>query len=279
MEKSFLFRGATISYSLKGKGRSLILLHGFLGSKKVWKNYESRLAKSFKVISLDLPGHGNSESIGYVHNMELVGECVQTLLKTLNVRKAIIAGHSLGGYVALAFAEIYPDSVLGLLLINSTSKGDSISRKKSRDQMIKLVKKEKTRAIDLLVPTFFNLKNKNTNRQIASYKKMANLCTERGIVANLEGMKIRKEREIVLKFAPFPYLILAGEHDEMLDWKALQIESNLNSKGRFIKLNESSHMSIYETPELVFKYLKAFAKNTQSIIFSEKTEPPLMMNN
>ena len=109
---NFVFRGANISYSVKGKGRSILLIHGFLACKEIWKDYDSRLAKHFRVVTLDLPGHGESGCIGYVHNMELLAECIKKLLQLLVIRKTIVVGHSLGGYVGLAFAENYPDSVL-----------------------------------------------------------------------------------------------------------------------------------------------------------------------
>ena len=261
MERSFLFRGANISYNVKGKGRAIVLIHGFLGAKEIWNDFQKRLSKNFKVITIDLPGHGNSDSIGYVHNIELLGECIKNLLKHIDVRKAILAGHSLGGYVSLAFAESYPDSVLGLVMINSTSKGDSTKRKNSRSQLAELVKSDRLRAINLLVPSFFNLKNRNTNRQISSYKKMALKCSERGILASIEGMRLKKEREIVLKFAPFPYLFLAGKFDSIFNFEELRKESELNQNGSFILLEESSHMSIHEEPEVVFKHLKQFSKN------------------
>ena len=92
---SFEFRGAKIAYSTKGKGRTILLIHGFLGAKEIWKDFESRLARNFKVISIDLPGHGKSHCIGYVHNMELLADCCKHLLTHLSVRKAIVVGHTL----------------------------------------------------------------------------------------------------------------------------------------------------------------------------------------
>lgn len=261
MEKIFCFRGADIAYTVKGKGRAIVLIHGFLGSKEIWKDIQKRLSANFKVIAVDLPGHGNSDCIGYVHNIEILGASVQHLLKHLKVRKAVLAGHSLGGYVALAFAEINPDAVLGLIMINSTAKGDSQVRKNSRSKLIELVKKDRIKALKLLVPSFFNLKHRNTKRQINSYTKKALKCSERAIIATVEGMKLKKEREIVLKFAPFPYLYIAGKLDSIFNYKELEEETKLNDKGDFILIEDASHMSIQEQPEYIFKYIKAFSKN------------------
>ncbi len=260
MLSTFVFRGATIAYSTKGKGRTILLIHGFLGAKEIWKEFESRLAKNFKVISIDLPGHGQSECIGYVHNMELLAECCKNLLTHLSIRKAVVVGHSLGGYVSLAFGEKFPDSVVGLMLVNSTAKGDSKERKKSRDQLIKLVKKDRAKVLASLVPSFFSLKNRNTTSQIKSYLNMANNCNEQAIIATAEGMKIRNEREIVLKFAPYQYHYIIGVHDSILNSEQLKKETQIGPNGSYSLVEDASHMSPMESKEQVFKAIKSFSK-------------------
>lgn len=257
---TFEFRGAKIAYSTKGKGRTILLIHGFLGAKEIWKEFEKRLAKNFKVVSIDLPGHGQSECIGYVHNMELLADCCKSLLTQLSIRKAVVVGHSLGGYVSLAFGEKYPDAVLGLMLVNSTAKGDSESRKKSREQLINLVKKDREKLLKHLVPSFFSLKNRKTTWLVKNYLRMANSCTEQAIIATAEGMKLRKEREIVLKFAPYPFHYIIGAHDSILDSKQLIKETKIGDSGSYSLLEDASHMSILESKEQVFKAIKSFSK-------------------
>ncbi|MDA9312587.1 alpha/beta hydrolase [Vicingaceae bacterium] len=260
MLSTFVFRSATIAYSVKGKGRAILLIHGLLGAKEVWKELECRLAKNFKVVSIDLPGHGQSECIGYVHGMELLAECCKSLLTHLSIRKAIVVGHSLGGYVSLAFGEKFPDSVLGLMLVNSTAKGDSEGRKKSRNQLIRMVKKDRLKLLASLVPSFFNIKSRTTTWQIKSYLKMALNCSEQSIIAAAEGMKNRKEREIVLKFAPYPYHYIIGVHDSILDCNQLIKESKIGMHGSYSLLEDVSHMSLVEGKEEVFRAIKSFSK-------------------
>ena len=257
---TFDFRSAKIAYSVKGKGRAILLIHGFLGAKEIWQELEIRLAKNFKVISIDLPGHGQSDCIGYVHDMELLAECCNSLLKYLSIRKAIVVGHSLGGYVSLAFGEKFPDSVLGLMLVNSTAKGDSDNRKKSRNQLIRMVKKDRLKLLGSLVPSFFNIKNRKTTWQIKRYLKMAQNCSEQSIIAAAEGMKNRREREIVLKFAPYPYHYIIGAHDSVLDSTQLIKETKIGSNGSYSLLEDASHMSLVERKEEVFRAIKSFSK-------------------
>ncbi len=262
---SFLvYRGSRIAFKTTGKGRAIVLIHGFLGSQKIWDEYAMRLSKNFRIITIDLPGHGESESLGYIHEMELLADLVKFLLKTINVRKAVLVGHSLGGYISLAFAEKYPDSVLGLIMVNSTAKGDSKEKIKGRNQLINLLKKGSDRPLELLVPSFFNVLSQKTRWFRLRYLNMAKKANKSGVVSTLECMKIRKEREIVLKFAPFPYLYLIGKEDKIFNYKELINESQLNEKGSYSIFENSSHMIFWEEKEKCFKRIKDFSKKLSS---------------
>ena len=257
---SILFRNGKLAYTDKGKGRALILIHGFLGNKELWSFHVSTLRKSFRVIAIDLPGHGGSDALGYIHPMELLAEAIQQLITHLKLRRVVLVGHSLGAYVALAFAEKYPDTLLGLISVNSTAKGDTVSRKKSRNQLIKLIKKDKNKALQLLVPTFFNYKTRSTHWKIKRYLEAAKNCSSKGIVATIEGMKTRKEREIILNFAPFHYAYFVGEHDSIISIKDQKEEVALNKKGELLYFENSSHMIYLEEEAKSCKMIQKFAK-------------------
>ena len=109
MIKTYLYKKATVTFSDTGKGRVVVLLHGFLGSHQIWEQTISFLSKSFRVIAIDLPGHGSSDCIGYIHTMELQAKCIKAVMDCLRLKKYVLVGHSMGGYAALAFAELFPD--------------------------------------------------------------------------------------------------------------------------------------------------------------------------
>ncbi len=112
----------------------------------------------------------------------------------LRIRKAAFVGHSMGGYVALAFAELYPSTVKSLVLQNSTSKADSEERKTNRDRAIKAVKKDYTTFIRLSIANLFSEENRGKMiSEIEKVKTEALKTPLQGIVASLEGMKIRKD--------------------------------------------------------------------------------------
>src|ERR1700741_4960780 len=95
------FKKIKVTYNDTGKGRVLVLLHGFLGSREIWSDFSKKLSRRFRVISIDLPGHGKTPSIGYYHSMELLAQSVKAVLDKIGVRRYVIAGHSMGGYTAL----------------------------------------------------------------------------------------------------------------------------------------------------------------------------------
>nr|MBF6607516.1 alpha/beta hydrolase [Flavobacterium sp.] len=152
MESHFIsIKQTRIAYSISGQGTALVLLHGFLENRWMWDYFVQQFAKKYRVITVDLLGHGESESRGYVHSMEDNADVVHAVLSELRIRKCIIAGHSMGGYVALAFAELYPDLMKGLMLLNSTSRADSDEKKTNRDRAIKAVKQNHTNFVRLSI--------------------------------------------------------------------------------------------------------------------------------
>ena len=101
---TLLYKNTKISYTDQGKGTAVVLLHGFLENKTMWNNYIELLAKNNRVITVDLLGHGETESLGYVHVMEDQADVIYAVLIHLLLRKVVLVVHSMGGYVALAFA-------------------------------------------------------------------------------------------------------------------------------------------------------------------------------
>jgi len=255
-----LYKNTKISYSDTGKGNAIVLLHGFLENQTMWQDLVPELSKKNRVITIDLLGHGESGCLGYVHSMEENAEVVRAVLSKLRIRKAVFVGHSMGGYVALAFAELYPATVKALVLQNSTSKADSEERKANRDRAIKAVKKEYTTFVRLSIANLFSEENREKLiTEIEKVKIEALKTPLQGIVASLEGMKIRKDREILLHSANFPILLILGKKDGIL-----QYEDNLkqieNTAVKLVTLPDG-HMSHIENRVELKKVLLTFFKS------------------
>lgn len=254
-----LYKNTQISYTDTGKGAAVVLLHGFLENKTMWDFYVSELSKKNRIITIDLLGHGETESLGYVQTMEENADMINEILSKLRIRKAFLVGHSMGGYVALAFAELYPEKMKGLVLLNSTSKEDSTERKKNRDRAIKAVKKDYETFIRLSIANLFSEENREILANEIEFVKIQALKTPlQGIVASLEGMKIRKDREFLLHTSSYPKLLILGKKDPVLNY-----EENLEQiKGTDVELVTfgDGHMSSIENRAELLVALDSFIK-------------------
>jgi pimeloyl-ACP methyl ester carboxylesterase len=257
--KQIHYKNTTISYSDSGKGTAVVLLHGFLENKTMWKDLVPISSQKNRVITIDLLGHGATGCLGYVHSMENNAEIIKAVLSHLRIRKVIFVGHSMGGYVALAFAELYPAAVKGLVLLNSTSKEDSAERKHNRDRAIKAVKQNYVNFVRLSIANLFSENNRERlENEIENVKLEALKTTLQGIVASLEGMKIRKNREFILRESEFPKLLILGEKDGVLIYKdnLAQLE---NTDVKLVTFQDG-HMSHIENKEELEKTLLGFLR-------------------
>lgn len=251
------YKNTKISFSDNGKGNAIVLLHGFLENKKMWTEYVDFFSEKYRVIAIDLLGHGESDSLGYIHEMEENANAVNEVLEHLKVEKATIIGHSMGGYVALAFAELYPKKIQKLVLQNSTSKEDSAEKKLNRIRAIKAVKQNYITFVSLAIANLFSENNRERlAEEIEKVKTEALKTPLQGIVASLEGMKIRKDREWLLRENRFPVLLVLGKKDPVLNYEEniAQIEGTTAELDSF----EDGHMSHIENKEALKNILLNF---------------------
>jgi len=259
MIKTTAFKNGTVSFSDQGKGRVVVLLHGYLGSKELWEKNIPELAKTFRVITIDLPGHGQTACFGYVHSMELMAKCVKKVMDSLRLKKYVIVGHSMGGYAALAFAELYPENLCGLCLCHSTALPDLEEKKKDRTRAIKLVKANKRVYTKDTIKNLFATKNlKYLKDEVSFATKIALSTSKQGAVAALEGMKDRPNRDIILGMVGYPVMMIIGEHDNILPFESLLAQSETIRDKHVLLLEHDGHMGFLESPLVVNKALKKF---------------------
>jgi len=257
--KTTNFKNTKISYTDQGKGTAVVLLHGFLENQSMWRVFIPELSKKHRIITIDLLGHGTTACLGYVHTMEDQADMVHHVLHELKIRKAVLIGHSMGGYVALAFAELYPDNVKGIVLVNSTSRADSDERKANRDRAIVAVKQNYSAFIRMSIANLFSEDNRERLADCIEEVKLEALKTPlQGIVAALEGMKIRKDREVLLHFAPYPIQFILGKKDPVLSYD----ETIDQIEGTYVKLHTfpDGHMSHIENEAELLVVLSDFLK-------------------
>lgn len=257
--KQFSYKNTQIAYTDQGKGSTIFLLHGFLENLSMWHVIAPHLAKKNRVVCVDLLGHGQSSCLGYVHTMEDQADMIHALMSHLRLRKISLVGHSMGGYIALAFAELYPDHVRKLVLINSSARPDSAERQLNRDRAIKAVKQNSDLFIQLAVSNLF-MPERLKKHQVAVNQliKDAKKTPTQGVIAALEGMKIRPDREVLLHFGPYPKLLIAGEHDTIIPIS--EVKSQVETTDTKLVILECGHMATIEAEQDVIEKLTAFFK-------------------
>ncbi|WP_339881019.1 alpha/beta hydrolase [Polaribacter vadi] len=260
MQKSILFKNANISFSDEGKGTAVVLIHGFLENSTMWKNIIPALINNNRIITVDILGHGKSDCLGYVHSMELFAEAIETVLKHLKIRKYILVGHSLGGYISMALAKNNPSKIKGLCLLNSTSNADSEALKIRRIRANKMAQNNFENLIKMSFSNLFSLESRTTFKEGIKLALQEALKTPvQGYIAASEGMRIRPNRNHILSENNFKKLIIVGEKDPVLDAKTAILESE-KTNAELVVLS-GGHMSHIENREELIGVLKAFIKD------------------
>ncbi|MCX6246124.1 MAG: alpha/beta fold hydrolase [Bacteroidetes bacterium] len=261
--KTITFNDSKIFFTESGKGKTIVLLHGFTETSKIWDSFRNQLKKSFRVIVIDLPGHGKSESVEKIHTMELQAEVVYEVLKQRKVRKCVMVGHSMGGYVALSFAAKYPEMLKGLCLFHSHPFPDSPADKTNRNRTVKIVEQDSFRFVAGFIPSLFpEGSRKKYAKKIAGLVKRAKEIPKEGIIAALEGMKVRKNQSAVLKSIPVPVLFIIGLKDPKAPLDRLWQMVSLPQRSECLILRNIGHMGYIEAPEETLNAVKGFARKT-----------------
>jgi len=255
------FNGKDIHFNSKGKGSALVLLHGFLESLAIWEDFTKELSNEFQVISIDLPGHGKSECIDSVHTMELMADVVKTVLDFLYVKECVLIGHSMGGYVTLAFVKKYPESLKGFGLFHSHPLEETEEGKKNRTRTIDEVKKDHVSFVNQFIPGLFAQENAlRFDTQIKQLQSAAMQMSKEGIIAALEGMKQRENYSEILRNNPIPFLAILGKQDFRIPYEKMLPLFSLPDDSLICIINHVGHMGYFEAQNETLHVIKCFMK-------------------
>ncbi|NQX80798.1 MAG: alpha/beta hydrolase [Flavobacteriaceae bacterium] len=210
-----IYRGNKINYSIKGEGKCVVLLHGFLESKQIWAKTETFLSQKYKVINIDLLGHGGSSNDIENISMSNHSEYINDILEGNNIDEAVFIGHSMGGYIALAMAECFPYKIKGLCLVNSGSYADSDYKKQIRDRSVEVVESNKSLFVNVAVHQLFSKEEYVVYKQeIEEFTRIADAVKANNIIASIKCMRDRKDRTEILKSIKNK-LMITGSNDSM----------------------------------------------------------------
>lgn len=204
-----------LHYEMSGNGDiPLLLLHGFMEDSSIWKDMEDSLSNKFKIIKIDLPGHGKSGPIAEVQTMEEMAGAVKEVVDALRLPKINILGHSMGGYVSLAFAEQFPEYLASLTLFFSSALEDDEEKKQIRRRSIDIIDKAYSMFVNNSIPTLFSPNERISLEDKINLAKEIALSTDKeGVKASQLGMVERRNRVDVLEKFDGKILIITGKHD------------------------------------------------------------------
>jgi pimeloyl-ACP methyl ester carboxylesterase len=262
--KTLSHKKGRISYSVYGEGKAVLFVHGFGEDSQIWQNQVSRFGNDFKLIVPDLPGSGKSDFIPEVFSMEEHADMLEQLLTEENVEAADIVGHSMGGYIALAFAEKYQGRMTGLCLFHSSSYADNDEKKESRRKAIQFIKQNGSlKFLQQTSPNLFSdhTKEKNPGLVDEIINRYSNF-NPNSLVHYYEAMIQRPDRSEVLRKIPKPVLFIAGEHDNAIPLKHSLEQSYLPELSYFHSLKNSGHMGMLEEPANSNHYLGILLNNS-----------------
>ncbi len=260
MKKYFNFKGRKIFYTDKGAGIPIVLIHGYLETGEIWESFGGKLAVDFRVLTIDLPGHGDSEMLGRTHSMELMADVVYSLIKEAALEKSFVVGHSMGGYVTLALLDKYPFSLSGYCLFHSHPFADTPEVIKKRKNEIAMVKAgNKFLLCNENIRRLYAEKNlEKFSKALENSKRIASSISAEGIIAVLRGMMARPSRQNLMERGLVPCLWILGEFDNHISCEEMKTRVKLPPNAELVILENSGHMGFIEEEEVSLEILKSF---------------------
>jgi pimeloyl-ACP methyl ester carboxylesterase len=255
------FKNGRIRVKDEGKGDVVVLLHGYLESLDIWDTFAGKLAEKCRVISLDIPGHGQSSVVADVHTMSLMAEGVHTVMQYLDIQKFVLAGHSMGGYVSLAYLAEYPEHLAGICLFHSTPFADTEKKKASRAKEIRLIRAGKfTLICNTSVPNGFADDNLSRMPEKVEFaKEIARRNPPGGVIALLEGMRQRPDRqELLQNNRSLPLLFILGKKDNYIPFDKIYPVAKACPCSTVSVLEETGHSGFLEEPEKSAGFVLSF---------------------
>lgn len=247
-----------------GSGDTLVFLHGFCESKEVWADFAQPLQQKFRVVALDLPGFGGNTNITPNFSMESMAEHVKQQLDELGIKKCILVGHSMGGYVAMAFAEKYAAMLSGLCLFHSSALPDTEEKKENRDKTIDYVERHGvTNFINPFIePLFYSGNRDRLKQEIELMKQIGRATPQASVTGALAAMRDRPDRTVVLQALKCPVLFIFGKDDGAVPLEKALEQCHLPHNSMVNFLGNTGHMGMFERP---YETRKALEKFTETI--------------
>lgn len=258
-----------LAYKEAGQGLPVVLIHGFCERKEIWTGFLQQLSQNFRVITIDLPGFGDNAPQESPLTIGDMADRIYALLTKIGVDHCVMIGHSLGGYVALAYGEKFPFRLKGLGLFHSTSFSDSVEKKQARNKTIDFIDRYGVGEFvqEFVPPLFFDSRRKELKEEIQAVVQMGLTVSKSTVIETIKAMRDRKDRTRVLEKAPYPVLIIAGRNDIAVPFANSQQMFGVPMNATIQVMNNTAHMGMLERPKETLRMIASFLEQVEAADF------------
>lgn len=231
---------------------ALVCLHGFPFDHTIWEPLAPLLQDQVRLILPDLRGFGGSPVTDDVYSMRMLAEDVVHLLDRLEIEKVILVGHSMGGYVALAFAQAYPGRLAGLALLATQAAADSPERRQTRYKTAEAVVRKGARVVAS------DMVSKLTPRAelLKPIRDLILRANPTAISGALKGMAERPDLTGALQNICVPAVVMVGADDQLLNKDRVETMAQMLPKSWLVEIPHAGHMLMMEDPQAVAAHLR-----------------------
>ena len=249
-----------IFYAETGKGVPVVFLHGYCETSLVWKEFRNYLSRRNRVITIDLPGFGRSQRVNYAFSLQDIAAEIKKVLDEKNIKSFVLIGHSLGGYVALAFAKQFPFALKGLGLFHSSIYEDTPEKKENRTKLIEFVKSNGVKPfIKTFMPSLFFEKNrKNLEEIIEELSAIAGKTSPEMVMEYARAMRDRESSVEFIKRFRKPVMFIIGEKDQSVPLKKSLEQAVIPANSHVLRLKDVGHMGMFENTADTLKFVQKF---------------------
>jgi pimeloyl-ACP methyl ester carboxylesterase len=252
--------GMTLAFNDRGTGFPIVFLHAFPLNRTMWAKQEDALSSQFRVITIDLRGHGESDAPLWHYSLDQAADDVHGLLDYLSIRQAVFVGLSMGGYILFAFHRKFADRVKGMVLADTRAQADTDEGKQVRFEMAQIAYKQGARAIaDMMIPKLLSPATIQTRPELVQHvRTMIEGNQVSGIAGDLMAMAERPDSIPLLRRITCPAQIIVGELDLPTPPSDATLMAHRIPNAHLAIIPGAAHLSNLERPDLFNETVRSF---------------------
>ena len=259
LHKNISYQNTNIHYSIYGSGKPVMLLHGFAEDSSIFNLQVNYLKERYLIIVPDLPGIGKSQMLAKEKvQLSDYAAILKAIVDEEKINSFTLIGHSMGGYITLAYADKYPETLNGFGLVHSSAYADDEAKIATRKKAISFIEQNGTAAfLKITIPNLFYNSEESLD-DIKNLIEKGNSFSPDVLIQQYNAMITRPDTTSILKTFPLPILFIMGEQDKAVPFADSLQQSHLPQISYVHILRVSAHMGMLEEPILVNKFLSEF---------------------